>query len=140
VETGSSGSVWTSSRRRSEPSPTAATQPSGLVIAASAAAHADQLVKAVGEVRAVGELLADQLLGLALVRRHHRGAGADPGQHRLPLGVEDDRDAAAAEVGDQPRVEVVPGPRRQRAGQNADLGAGGQDSRSARRAASPPRR
>ena len=96
VETGSSGSVWTSSRRRSAPSPTAATQPSGRVIAASLGAQPDQLQQALGEVAAVGELLADQLLGLALVRGHHRGAGPDPGQHRLALGVEHDRDAAAA--------------------------------------------
>ena len=96
METGSSGSVRTSSKRRSAPSPTAATQPSGRVIAASRGAEPDQLGEALGEVAAVGELLADQLLGLALVRGDHRGAGAQPGQHRLALGVEDDRDAALA--------------------------------------------
>ena len=126
METGSSGSVWTSSRRRSAPSPTAATQPSGRVIAASAAPSRTSSVEALGEVAAVGELLPDQLLGLALVRGHHRGAGADAGQHRLALGVEHDGDAAAAEVGDQARVEVVAGAGRQRAGEHADLGAAGQ--------------
>ena len=89
-------------------------------------AEADQLVEALGEVAAVGELLADQLLGLALVRGHHRGAGADPGQHRLALGVEHDGDAAAAEVVDQAGVEVVAGAGRQRTGEHADLGAAGQ--------------
>ena len=56
-----------------------------------AGAEPDQLGEALGEVAAVGELLADQLLGLALVRGDHRGAGADAGQHRLALGVEHDR-------------------------------------------------
>ena len=52
METGSSGSVWTSSRRRSAPSPTAATQPSGRVIAASAAPRRTSSLQALGEVAA----------------------------------------------------------------------------------------
>ena len=73
------------------------------------------------EVVAVGELLADQLLRLALVGGDDRGAGAQAGEHRLALGVEDDRHAALAQVLDQARVEVVAGAGRQGAGEHAEL-------------------
>ena len=86
----------------------------------------EQLRHPADDVVAIGELLPDQLLGLALVRGHHRGPGADPGQHRLALGIEDHLDAALAEIADEPGVEVVAGPRRQRAGEHAEPGAAGE--------------
>ena len=127
METGSSGSVRTSRKRRSAPSPTTATQPSGRVIAASPAPRRTSSASPLDEVVAVGELLPDQLLGLALVRRDHRGAGADPGQHRLALGVEDDRRRPRSRRSlDQAGVEVVAGAGRQRAGEDAEPGAVGE--------------
>ncbi len=123
METGSRGSVRTSRKRRSAPSPTTATQPSGRVIVASPAPSRTSSESPLGEVAAVGELLPDQLLGLALVGGDDRGAGPQARHHRLALGVEHDDDAARAKVLDQARVEVVAGARRKRPGQHADLRA-----------------
>ena len=74
-----------------------------------AGAEPEQLGETGGEVAGVGELLADELLGLALVGGDDGGAGADSFQHRLALGVEDDDQPAGAEVLDEAGVEVVPG-------------------------------
>ena len=111
---------------RSAPSPTDGDAAVGPGDRRLAGAQLDQLGEPVGEVAAVRELLADQLLGLALVRGDDRGAGAQPGQHRLALGVEDDGDAALAQVLDQARVEVAPAPGRQAAGEHADPRAAGE--------------
>ena len=45
---------------------------------ASSAPEPDQLAEAVDEVAGVGELVADQLLGLALVRGDDRGPARRP--------------------------------------------------------------
>ena len=80
------------------------------------------------------ELLARQLLGLGLVRRHHAGPPGRP-EHRLALGVDHavtPGGAAASRAGRRCRVPA-PG---QRAREHAELGAAGRGSRSGRRAAS----
>ena len=98
METGSSGSVRTSRKRRSAPLADHRDAAVGSGDRGLTGSQADQLGQAVDEVVAVGELLPDQLLGLELVRGDDRGAGPQAGQHRLALGVEDRLDAALAEV------------------------------------------
>ena len=119
-----------------------ATQPSGRVIAASLGAQPDDLQQAASARSvAVGELLADQLLGLA-----SRSASPSRRPPRTPASIASPSassttgHAAPAQVVDQPRVEVVAGARRQRAGQHADLRAAGQVADPLEEPLRPPRR
>src|SRR3546814_7831149 len=52
------------------------------------------------------ELLADQLLRLALVRRYEEGPGFDAEPERLPLAVEHDPNIASREIADRIRVQI----------------------------------
>ena len=78
------------------------------------------------EVLLVLELLPDDMLGLALVRRDEPRLrlGAEP--ERLALGVEDDVDAAAVEVAHRLGVEALLDAARQRAGEDDEVGAAGE--------------
>ena len=75
------------------------------------------------EVLLVLELLPDDVLGLALVRRDEARLrlGAEP--QRLALGVEHDLDAAPVEVADRLGVEALLDAARQRAGEDDEVGA-----------------
>ena len=59
------------------------------------------------EVLVVVELLADERLGLRLVRRDEERLGLDPEAQRLAFAVEHRRDVAAGELVDRLGVEVV---------------------------------
>ena len=69
------------------------------------------------------ELLADERLGLALVRRDEERLGLDPVAQRLAVAVEHDRDVAVGELVDQVGVELLGDLARQRAGEHDELGA-----------------
>ena len=70
-----------------------------------ARAHLGDRVKRHEEVVVVLELLSDELLGLALVRRDEERAGFDAETERVALRVEDDADVTAPEVADGVRIE-----------------------------------
>ena len=69
------------------------------------------------------ELLPDEPLGLALVRRDEERLRLDAEAHRLALAVERGEHVAAREVVDRLRVEVVRDVARQRAGEDDELRA-----------------
>ena len=75
------------------------------------------------EVLVVEELLADELLGLVLVRRHEPGLGVESEPQRLALRVERDPDATPPELPRGFRVERLGDASRQRAGEDDRLRA-----------------
>ena len=88
-----------------------------------ARAHLGDRVERHQEVVVVLELLPDELLGLALVRRDEERAGLDAEPQRLALRVEDDADVAAREVAHGVGVERRRDLPRQRAGEDDEVGA-----------------
>ena len=88
-----------------------------------ARAHLGDRVERHQEVVVVLELLADELLGLALVRRDEERPGLDAESQRLALGVEHDADVAPREVADRVGVERRLHLARQRAGEDDEVGA-----------------
>ena len=91
-----------------------------------ARAHLGDPVEREQKVLLVVELLADERLGLRLVRRDEKRLRLDAQPQRLTLGVEHDgtwrRDSSRDRLG----VEVVGDVARQRAGEDDELGALGQ--------------
>ena len=81
---------------------------------------------ALGAVVVVVELVADQLLGLELVRRDHVGLGAHGEPQRLAVGVDDRGHAELPELADQTGVDVRSHAARQAAGEHAHARALGQ--------------
>ena len=69
------------------------------------------------------ELLADERLGLALVRRDEERLRLDAEPQRLALLSSTDGHLAARELADRLGVEVVADVARQRAGEDDELGA-----------------
>ncbi len=88
-----------------------------------ARAHLGDRVERHQEVVVVLELLPDELLGLALVRRDEERPGLDGESQRLALGVEHDADVAAGEVANCIGVERRRDLPRQRAGEDDEVGA-----------------
>ena len=88
-----------------------------------ARAHLRDRVERHEEVVVVLELLADELLGLALVRRDEERARLDAEAQRLALAVEHDADVAPREVADGVGVERRRNLARERAGQDDEVGA-----------------
>ena len=109
-----------SRKRRSAPSPTTATQPSGRVIAASPAPSRSSSerpwARSPGSANSCPtSSSASRSLGVTT-----EAPARTPASIALALGVEDDDDVALAQVLDQARVEVVAGAGRQRAGEHAE--------------------
>ena len=75
------------------------------------------------EVLLVVEFLADERLGLSLVRRDEERLGLDPEPQRLALRVEHGRNVATRELARRLGVEVVVHVSRQRPGKDDDLRA-----------------
>ena len=90
---------------------------------ASLGAHLDQRREPRAEVLGLAELVADGLLGLGDVRGDDRRLRAQPGAHRLAVGVEQGGDAERAQLQDQLGVDGGLGARRQRSGDHAEVGA-----------------
>ena len=86
-----------------------------------ARAHLGDPVEGEQEVLVVVELLADERLGLGLVRRDEERLGLDARSQRLALGVEHDRDVAPLELAGRLGVEVVGDVTGQRAGKDDEL-------------------
>ena len=84
------------------------------------------MVEREDEILILGELLADEALGLGLVRRHQVRLGRDAEAERLALGVEDRANSAAAQLTDRLRVEVLSHAPRQRAREHHDVRAAGE--------------
>ncbi len=76
-----------------------------------------------GEVLLLVELLADEALGLALVRRDEKRLRAGSEPKRLAFGIEDGLHASSVQVADRLRVEVVLDGARKRAREDDRLGA-----------------
>ena len=85
--------------------------------------HLDDRLRA---VVGVVELVADELLGLELVRRDQVGLGPHRQSQRLAVGVDHRRHAEPAHLADQRRVDVLLDPAREAAGEHADARALGQ--------------
>ena len=88
-----------------------------------ARAHLGDRVERHQEVVVVLELLPDELLGLALVRRDEERAGLDRETQRLALRVEDDPDVPAGEVAHGVRVERRRDLARKRSGEDDEVRA-----------------
>ena len=88
-----------------------------------ARAHLGDRVERHEEVVVVLELLPDELLGLALVRRDEERAGLDAEAQRLALAVEHDADVAPREVADRVGVERRRHLARKRAREDDEVGA-----------------
>ena len=78
------------------------------------------------EVLPLVELLADERLGLALVRRDEERLRLEAEPQRLALRVEHGQHLAPVELADQLGVEVVVDAARQRAGEDDEVGAAGE--------------
>ena len=103
---------------------TAATQPLGRVMIASPAPSSISSASPCGEVVAVVELVADQLLGLALVRGDHRGPARRPASSGSPSVSSTTVTPRRVQVADEAGVEV-------------GVDAGRQAARRSRRCAAP---
>ena len=89
-------------------------------------AHLRDRVERHEEVVVVLELLPDELLGLALVRRDEEGCRFDADSHRLALAVEHDPNLAAHELADGVGVERGRDLARERACEDDEVGSPGE--------------
>src|SRR5581483_4346480 len=88
-----------------------------------AGAELGDVLERVREVLLLVELLADERLGLALVRRDEKRLGLEPEPQRLALGVEHRRDLPPVQLADHLAVEAGVDAPRQRAGEHDEGGA-----------------
>ncbi len=108
---GSRGSMRARFRRGWPSTSTCAKQPSGSVMIASRGAQRRDLAHRQRALLLVGELVADELLGLEHVRRDDVGLGAHRLAQRLAVGVDHGRHVQPLQLADQRRVESGSTPR-----------------------------
>ena len=107
ADTGSSGGVTARKRRSAVSSRRSATQPVVVRDQDVARAHARDAVERELEVLVVVQLLPDEALGLALVRRDDRRPALDAEPQRLAVGVEHRPHAAPVQHRGSPRSRTA---------------------------------